>query len=220
MAIVCPTVTAQSEAQYKNQLDRVVPLARRLHLDFMDGEFAPVTSLPLDKAWWPTGMQIDLHVMFQRPAQHIAQFIRLRPRLVIVHAEADGDFYELSQKLQAAGIKIGLALLQQTSVDKIASVLPTLDHVLIFSGDLGHFGGTAEMSLLNKVRQIKSAHPALEVGWDGGINERNIESLVAGGVDVLNVGGFIQKADNPVHAYATLKEAITKKANRYEKADR
>jgi len=41
MAILCPTVTAESEPDYNEQLNRVVPLARRLHLDFRDGDFAP-----------------------------------------------------------------------------------------------------------------------------------------------------------------------------------
>ena len=31
----------------------------------------------------------------------------------------------------------------------------------------------------------------LEFGWDGGITDQNVAVLVNGGVDVLNVGGFI-----------------------------
>jgi pentose-5-phosphate-3-epimerase len=44
----------------------------------------------------------------------------------------------------------------------------------------------------------------LEIGWDGGINDRNISQLVFGGVDVLNVGGYIQNANNPERAYNSL----------------
>jgi ribulose-phosphate 3-epimerase len=80
--------------------------------------------------------------------------------------------------------------------------------VLVFSGNLGHHGGEADLGLLEKVRQIKVHHPEVEIGWDGGINDQNVKQLVEAGVEVLNVGGYIQKADYPERAYATLKRVI------------
>ncbi len=210
MAIICPTVTAVNEREYGEQLRKVVPLARRLHLDFMDGKFAPTESPPLDKAWWPAGIKVDLHIMYQKPQEYLKTIFRLKPRLVIVHAEAEGNFYNLAAQLKSRGIKVGLALLKQTSVSQIEPVLTELDHVLIFSGDLGHFGGTVNLSLLDKVHAIKASNPGVEIGWDGGINAHNAAALIKGGVDVLNVGGFIHHAPNPVHAYATLKEVAQK----------
>jgi len=84
----------------------------------------------------------------------------------------------------------------------------SFDHVLVFSGNLGRHGGEADLGLLEKVRQIKAHHPEVEIGWDGGINDQNVKQLVEAGVEVLNVGGYIQKADDPEHAYATLKRVI------------
>ncbi|HSX53322.1 MAG TPA: hypothetical protein VLF90_03055 [Patescibacteria group bacterium] len=210
MAIICPTVTATNEKEYAEQLHKVVPLSSRLHLDFTDGKFAPTQSPPLDKAWWPAGINVDLHIMYKQPQEYLKTIFKLMPRLVIVHAEAEGSFYNLAEQLKAHGIKVGLALLKQTAVTQIESVLADLDHVLIFSGDLGHFGGTVNLGLLDKVRDIKNANPKIEIGWDGGINDRNAASLIKGGVDVLNVGGYIHNAANPVHAYATLKEIAQK----------
>lgn len=210
MAVICPTVTATNEQQYEQQLDKVVQLADRLHLDFMDGKFAPTQSPPLDRAWWPAGVEVDLHIMYQKPDDYLAVVFKLKPRLVIVHAEADGNFGILAEQLRAHGIKVGLALLKKTPASDIQPVLDQLDHVLIFSGDLGHFGGTVDLDLLDKVRVIRAASPNMEIGWDGGINADNAKALIEGGVDVLNVGGFIQGADNPAHAYATLKEIALK----------
>ena len=66
-------------------------------------------------------------------------------------------------------------------------------------------GGQANLALLDRVRQAKKWKPSVEVGWDGGVNDHNIRQLADGGVDVLNVGGFIQKAAEPLAAYAKLK---------------
>jgi pentose-5-phosphate-3-epimerase len=54
------------------------------------------------------------------------------------------------------------------------------------------------------VKQVQEHHPEAEIGWDGGINDHNAQQLVAAGVDVLNVGGFIQKSDDPAGAYEKL----------------
>jgi pentose-5-phosphate-3-epimerase len=86
----------------------------------------------------------------------------------------------------------------------------SFDQVLIFSGHLGYHGGEADLGLLDKVAKVRAHHPEAEIAWDGGINDQNAAKLVAGGVNVLNVGGYIQNSSTPQEAYATL-EAITRK---------
>jgi ribulose-phosphate 3-epimerase len=104
-----------------------------------------------------------------------------------------------------------LALLQDTPVEYAEQIMHSFDHVLVFSGILGHHGGQADLGLLEKVRQIRAHHPDVEIGWDGGINDQNARQLVGAGVDVLNVGGYIQKSSDPAAAYAKLKSVIETK---------
>ncbi len=59
-----------------------------------------------------------------------------------------------------------------------------------------------------KVQKIRDHHPEAEIGWDGGINDHNAKQLVEAGVDVLNVGGYIQQATKPADAYATPKALV------------
>ncbi len=208
-AIICPTVTAQTSEDYQAQIDKVSPIAGRLHLDVADGQLAPRKLIDLDKLWWPGNKLIDIHVMYRRPFEHLELFIVQHPNLVIIHAEAEGDFTTFATKLHYHGIQVGVALLPRTSADVIVPALKMIDHVLIFSGNLGYQGGsTADLSLLSKAKRLREHKPSIEIGWDGGINESNVKQLVAGGVDVLNVGGFIQRASNAAQAYATL-EALT-----------
>jgi ribulose-phosphate 3-epimerase len=96
----------------------------------------------------------------------------------------------------------------ETPVSYIEAGLQWVDHVLIYSGSLGTFGGQADLGLLTKVRQLRNLKPQLEIGWDGGVNDRNAAELVKAGVDVLNTGGFVHKAQDPYAAYATLEQVI------------
>jgi ribulose-phosphate 3-epimerase len=208
MAIICPTITTDNQADYRIQMERVAPFADRIHIDLADGVFAPVTLTPLKDVWWPVGVKADLHLMYESVMPYISDIVILKPHMVIIHAESVGTFHEISKPLKNSGIKVGIALLQHTSVSKIAHAINMVDHVLIFSGDLGYFGGHAKMSLLHKVSAIQKLKKTIEIGWDGGINAENIHSLVIGGVGVLNTGGAIHNAPDPQVAYATLKAQI------------
>lgn len=201
---ICPTVLAGTPEEYRNQIERIARFAVRVHIDLADGKFAPTKTIALDQVWWPGGVRADLHVMYQRPFEHSRLYRTLGPQMVIVHAEAEGDFVDFANEMHRYGIEVGVALKASTPVDLIRPALNWIDYVLVFSGNLGHFGGQADTHLLTKVMQLRKLKPQLEIGWDGGINDRNAKILAAGGVDVLNVGGFIQHATDPELAYQTL----------------
>lgn len=210
MADIAPTVTATEPHAYREQMTRAASFAKRVHVDLADGQLAPVHLLHPLHVWLPEGIQCDIHVMFKRPISVQRRLIDLQPDLVIFHSEAEGDFYKLTGPYKAAGIKVGLALLQDTSVEAIAPVIQELDHVLVFSGNLGYHGGHADLTLLDKVKSLKRLNSRLEIGWDGGINDGNARKLQKGGVDVFNVGGFIQRASDPQAAYDKLEALLNR----------
>lgn len=205
MATICPTITAKSIPEYTLQLNEIASFVERVHIDVADGVFAPNKLIAIKDIWWPAGVVADIHVMYQAVMPYIDELISHKPHMVIMHAEASGNFFELARRLQKHDIKVGIALLAETPVSLIEPALSVLDHVLLFSGDLGYFGGHAKMSLLSKIRDIKKINNRIEIGWDGGINQDNIKKLLIGGVDVFNVGGAIHNSKNPIKAYATLK---------------
>lgn len=208
MTAVCPTVTAFDTHQYREQMEMLETFAKRIHIDLMDGVFAPTVSPPLDTVWWPEHIIADMHVMYQEPEPHLDQLIKLKPHLVVVQYEAELDHAAFAAKLQAAGIKAGLGILQSTLIEDAMPVLEKFDHAMVFSGNLGHHGSTADLKLLGKVHMLRQRFPDMEIAWDGGINLENAKQLVEGGVDVLNVGGFIHKAPDPQEAYAKLETVV------------
>ena len=207
MPIVCPTVTANDTHIYRTQIERIQQFAVRIHIDLADGVFAP-KLLDISKVWWPANKSIDIHLMYQRPLFYLDALIKLKPQLIIIQAESDGDFNKYVKVLKSANIKVGVSLLASTSVDHIIGSLENIDHVLIFSGNLGNFGGSVNLELLNKINKIKEIKQNIEIGWDGGINDKNINLLAKNGVDVLDVGGYIQRSENSVDAYAKLNLAL------------
>lgn len=203
MAIICPTVLADTPEAYKAGLDNVA-FAPRIQIDLMDGEFAPTKSVNPVQIYWNEGQQADIHLMFKRPAEHLETLIALKPSLVILHAEAEGDLANLFVELKSVDIKTGLCILPETSVESVRSLVEQIDHLLVFGGKLGYMGGTADTSQAKKAMEAKAINARIEVGWDGGANASNVFELASAGIDVINVGSGIQKAENPEQAYKDL----------------
>lgn len=207
--IICPTVTAFDRAEFNRQMHVVKPFATRVHIDLMDGDFAPTVSPALEDVWWPHELEADIHLMYRRPMDYLSQLIALRPKMVIIHNEADVHHMHFAAELHRADIEVGLAILKDTPIEYAEQIMHSFDQILIFSGDLGHHGGHADLGLLDKVRYVQDHHPNAEISWDGGITDENARALVDGGVEILNVGGFIQKATDPASAYAKLESILS-----------
>lgn len=213
MTIICPTILASDTASYGKQVENVISFSRRIQIDLMDGEFSTEKNLNLEDVWLPKGVESDIHLMYKNPQDYIGQLIKLNPSMVIVHAESNCDIPLFAARLREANIKTGLAILQNTEVDSIKYILPHVQHLLIFSGELGHFGGHADLSLISKIAEAKKISKHIEIGWDGGANLNNIEELANAGVNVINVGSALQNASDPSYAYAKMEE----KLNKYQK---
>lgn len=209
-AVIAPAVLAESADQYKEQIDKITGFAERVHIDVSDGEFAPTLTVGISDLWAPEGWTIDIHAMVNDLDEYIPKLINLRPHMIVVHAEAKGDVQASLTQIRQAGINAGLALLRPTVPRTVEELIKLADHVMIFSGELGRFGGNASLMQLEKIRLIKTINPNVEIGWDGGVTVDNAYSLVQGGVDVLNVGGIIQKASNPQAIFAQLQQEISK----------
>jgi len=210
MSVIAPAILVETPDAYKEMIERLHGFAERVHIDVSDGEFAPTFTVGAAQLWWPQEWTVDIHAMVARPSEHLETLISLKPNMIIFHAEASEDVLPVLQHVKKFGIKAGLALLRPTVPSTVAAVIQEADHVMIFSGDLGKYGGTASMMQLEKVRLIRAIKPEVEIGWDGGVNAENAYSVAQGGVDVLNVGKTIATADDPKSVYATLVSEINK----------
>lgn len=211
MAEVAPCITVETDEQYKAAVERLKPFAQRVHIDTSDGEFAPTFLTPPEKMWWPENWKVDIHAMVQRPEEYVDRLIALKPYQITFHAEADGNLLAVLDKVRQAGIRAGIALLKTTVPSTVKLLIEKSDHVLIFSGDLGHYGGKASLMQLEKVRLVRGISPQVEIGWDGGVSVENAFTLAQGGVDVLNSGGGINNATDPIGTYKRMVDETNKK---------
>lgn len=204
MPVICPAILAPDEGVYRQQVEKVAHFAHRIQIDLTDGKFAKNQTVEPRQAWWPVGVKADFHLMFEDPFSAAETIMVHKPNLIIIHAEVRGSFEAFASHCHGRGVKVGVALLPKTNPQAIEGELGKIDHVLIFSGKLGSYGGHADLDLLHKVHYLKERKPGIEIGWDGGISDQNISQLATGGVDVFDVGGFIQGSGDPEKTFYKL----------------
>ncbi len=166
-----------------------------LHLDVMDGHFAPNISFGpaiVKAARRATAMPFDVQLMIEHPEQYIDAFIDAGANSITVHVESTGlqqpgSLVDVLRRLRSRGIGAGLSLRPATPAEALRPFLDEIDLVLVMTVEPG-FGGQAFLpDMLSKVRQFRQWF-AGHVEVDGGINPRTAALARDAGANVLVAG--------------------------------
>ena len=175
-----------------------------LHLDIMDGNFVPNISFGpriVESIKSITSLPLEVHLMVEKPENHIKSFINAGGDIIIVHYETSKHLDRLIQTINEAGVKSGIALNPATTLSVIEYLINKIDILLLMTVNPG-FGGQKfipEMiAKIEKARKIiDNQKKSISLAVDGGINLDNIYQVVKAGAEIIVVGQIISKSSNP-----------------------
>lgn len=172
-----------------------------IHLDVMDGNFVPQISFGeglCKEVSKLTSISLDVHLMVANPEREVPKYYELKPEIITFHAEATDFMVRLCDDIHSKGIKAGIALNPATPVQRIESILPYIDLLLIMTVDPGFYGQKFFRGGLDKIKKAKELiskyNILLEV--DGGANLDNFKEIKNAGADICVVGSALYKSNN------------------------
>ena len=185
-----------------------------LHVDVMDGHFVPniTVGLPVVKSLaGTTRLPIDAHLMISEPGRYAEQFVSAGARMVSVHVEADVNLHRTLMSIKTAGAQAGVVVNPSTSLGHIEEALRFADYVLVMSVNPG-FGGQKFISeSVDKVRRLRQMIDErrlnVRIEIDGGIDLKNIETVVSAGADIIVAGSAIFGTSDAEAAVRDLRSA-------------
>jgi ribulose-phosphate 3-epimerase len=187
-----------------------------IHLDVMDGHFAPnITFGPPVIAALRAHVEtvFDCHLMIEPCDPFLEAFAKAGGDVITVHAEATKHLDRSLQAIRALGKKAGVSLNPATPESAVEYVLDRLDLILLMTVNPG-FGGQAFIpAVVEKVRRVRAmvgARP-IHIEIDGGIGPGTAPPVVEAGADVLVAGSAVFKGGPSAYAanIAAIRASVT-----------
>jgi ribulose-phosphate 3-epimerase len=123
---------------------------------------------------------------------------------VVFHYEATDSPREVISLARDLGLGVGLAVNPDTSVSSFLPLADEVDSILFLTVHPGFYGSKFIPEVMDKVAELRSGRPDMEIGVDGGIKESNITEVAQTGVDVIYVGSAIFRQPQPGESFRRL----------------
>ncbi len=219
---IIPTNTCPSTlAELAIVSESIAAYAPWVQLDVSDGSFTPVISWPYADGQWTElermaargetlphadRLSYEAHLMVDDPVRPGELLARIGCARIIAHRESFTDAKAVREAYaiwkSAGASEVGCALMIETPLDKIASLVSESNVVQLMSiACLGAQGAAYDVRVLERIAALHTEYPNLCIEVDGGVSMEHIAALVRAGARRFGVGSAIAKADNPSIAY-------------------
>ena len=208
MVRIAPSILAADLGKLVSEVQEVSDAgASVIHIDIMDGHFVPPLSMGPGhvKALRPAfpDAYLDVHLMVQRPHEHIESFAEAGADGITFHEEADTDVAETIAAIRAAGCKAGVSVKPRTALEVLAGV--DLDLALVMSVEPGWGGQSFIDGSLERITRLREQFSdGVEIEVDGGVDASNAGACAAAGATLLVAGSSIFGQSDRAGAYMEL----------------
>lgn len=225
MIEIVPTIIAKDFEEVKDKVRRAEAFFSWAQLDIMDGQFVEKETWhqPEDLKELKTRLNLEAHLMIEKPWQTIDAWLATDIKRIIVHWEAfpvgtrpgikvrgrRGAFLQqMIDQTKNQQKEFGLAINPETSVDVLRHWLDQLNLVLIMTVNPGRGGQKFMDETIPKIKQLRRIWPQGIISVDGGIKPDSAKQCVAAGVNILSVGSYLWSAPDLRKAAKALREII------------
>lgn len=204
---VIPAILADRVNVLLEQIDRVNPHVRLIHIDIMDNKFVPNATVGLEAIKEiPNNVHCEFHWMVEKPQDWIRQV--KGDHIHLVHIEAiKGDWEEIKKAVKESGGRLGLAINPETPVGKMLEYAKGCCCFLVMSVHPGFSGQKYIKEVEDKIAYLRRHFPDLDIEVDGGVDAETAVSAVRAGANKLAAASAIFKAQDAAEAIGRIREA-------------
>jgi len=191
--LIEPAINVYAKDEYIKRIVEIRDVAKIIQFDVIDGIFARPGNFNNPEIVKNTisSAKVDLHFMVMNVEKEIERWVKINPARIIIHVEQPGNIQEYFRTLEIKNIKKGLAIAPFTPLEKITSLIGSVDYLLLMSVLPGRNGQKFMPETIEKLIILREKYPKLEIGIDGGINEQCLLDLKKAGANNIVIGSAI-----------------------------
>jgi len=207
---VAPSLLAADLARAGEEVNAVHQAgADILHVDVMDGHFAPNLSFGPDTVHWlnkACEIPIGTHLMVTDPRQFIKPFAEAGSDELFFHIEIEDDHLELARMIRDMGLRAGVTLEMPTPPEAVRSLVGEVDALLVMTVRCGYTGQSFHPEASQKIPALRQMFgEEVDILVDGGVGVDNVTQLAEMGANVFVAGKSIFWADDVAAAVSELR---------------
>ena len=157
---ISPSLMCMDLLKFKEQIEFIDTHADYFHIDIMDGHFVPNLTLSpffVSQVKKLASKPLDCHLMVTRPQDYISQLASAGADIITLHPETiNGQAFRLIDEIRRLGMKVGLILNPETTVDAMKYYIHKADKVTVMTVDPGFAGQPFIPEMLDKIAELKA----------------------------------------------------------------
>jgi len=198
-------------ANLEGEIRRVDGYADLYHIDVSDAHFTRnLLFFPdLVAAVRPlTRKLFHVHLMVEKPLEHIDGFIQAGADIVSVHLENGSDVGQCLSRIRGLNRAAGLAVELDTDLASFVPFLDSIDMVLLMGTELGIKGTSASPNACPRLTAVKrmlvekGCGERIKISADGGIRRESVPLLRRAGADIIVPGSLVFKSSDLAATFA------------------
>lgn len=190
--VLCPSIMCADFGSFRSEIAQMDAAGiDQYHMDIMDGEFVPNFAL----SWADfaavrkmTEKPLDAHLMVKDPSIHLPYAFKYGADIIYVHFES-GNAAKHLYEIRKNGRKVGLAINPETSIEKVQTLFPIIDSLLVMRVHPGFSGQIAIPEVeekLDKLAKIKNRNFSIRL--DGCVSPDVIDKWAKLGIEEFVCG--------------------------------
>ena len=218
---ISPSLICMDLCNLQSEIEKLEKIGcDMLHVDIIDGIFSPDMPLAINtvrELKKISNMIFDTHLMSVNNTPYVEMLLECGVDRLCFHPEYEERPSILLRKIRAKGVKAGLAVSPETTIEAIRYLLPLCDFVLLMRIDAGyaHLAGQVvypqikeKIELLYKYMEEYGIQ--LEIEVDGRVGFDETKELLEFGVDTFVSGtkGVFKKDDTLQNNWNKLQQII------------
>jgi ribulose-phosphate 3-epimerase len=171
-----------------------------VHIDLMDGRFAPTLGFPLELvklAKDKTRIPLDVHLLVEEPSRLASQMPLGPTDQISFHIESAErpTLQRTIEIFRQTGARVGLALKPDTPLHLLMPWIDQVDTVLLLNIPPGAHSVLPCATAFRRLAELKtlqgSQFPDIRIEIDGGVNAETVATFARLGADILVCGSIV-----------------------------